>query len=89
MPTSETMRHPWDFNPPPNRSQMMGTATQREGWWHIRCWLKPRLLAIGVTNQQWARHKRRLQQCLRDSGCEATVREAELILHRLRTKKTI
>jgi hypothetical protein len=81
------MRHPYDFNPPPIRTQMRGTVTQREEWWHIRCWLKPRLFAIGVNNKQWHRYKRRLQQYLRDNGYEPTVREAELLLHQLRTEK--
>ena len=41
------MRHRYDFNPPPIRTQMSGTATQREEWWHIRCWLnRPRLFAL-------------------------------------------
>jgi hypothetical protein len=83
----ETMRHPYDFNSPPIRTQMRGTVTQREEWWHIRCWLKPRLFAIGVNNKQWHRYKRRLQQYLRDNGYEPTVREAELLLHQLRTEK--
>jgi hypothetical protein len=81
------MRHRWDFNPPPLRTQMRGTATQREEWWHIRCWLKPRLFAIGVTNKQWHRYKRHLQQRLRDEGYEPAKREAEVLLHQLRMKR--
>jgi hypothetical protein len=81
------MRFPYDFNPPPNRSRMKGTDAQREEWWQIRCWLKPRLIAVGVTTEQWHRHKRNLQQHLRENGYESTAQEAELLLHRIRTAK--
>ena len=40
-----------------------------------------------LTNKQWHQHKRSLQQYLREKGYEPTVREAELLLHQLRSKK--
>jgi len=50
----DQMRFPYDFNPPPNRSRMKGTDAQREEWWQIRCWRKPRLIAVGVTTKAMA-----------------------------------
>ena len=81
------MRNLWDLYPPLNRAKMKGTDEQRADWWHIRCWLKPRLYANGVTTKEWARHKRRLQKQLRDEGYEATAKAAARLLHRVRTEK--
>jgi hypothetical protein len=81
------MRHRWDFDPPPCLATFAGTDAQREEWWRIRCWLKPRMFAVpGMTNKRWSSAKRRLQQCLRDEGYESAVRAAETTLHRARTE---
>jgi hypothetical protein len=81
------MRHRWDFDPPPIRTNMRGTDAQREEWWHIRCWLKPRAWAIpGMNQKRWSATKRRLQQTLRDEGYDAAVVAAERYLHRIRTE---
>jgi hypothetical protein len=73
------MRHRWDFDPPPCRD------AQREAWWRIRCWLKPRAWAVpGMSEKRWNGAKRRLQQTLRDEGYDAAVAHAERCLHRIR-----
>jgi hypothetical protein len=81
------MRHRWDFDPPPIRTTMQGTDAQREEWWRIRCWLKPRALAVpGMNVKRWSSVKRTLQQTLRDEGYDAAVAAAERFLHRMRTE---
>jgi hypothetical protein len=81
------MRHRWDYDPPINRATMRGTDAEREAWWRIRCWLKPRAFAVpGMSQKRWNRVKRTLQQTLRDEGYDAAVAAAERVLHRMRTE---
>lgn len=81
------MRHRWDYDPPPCRATMRGTDAEREAWWRIRCWLKPRAWAVpGVSEKRWLGAKRRIQQTLRDEGYDAAVAAAEQYLHRTRTE---
>ena len=79
------MRHRWDYDPPPVRTTMVGTDAQREAWWRIRCWLKPRAWAVpGMNEKRWLGVKRRLQRTLREEGYDAAVAAAERALHRIR-----
>ena len=76
----EWITRKWDQRPPQNRSTLAVSYIQREQWWHIRCWLKPRLFALGVNQEQWSRYKRNLQKQLKTEGFEATAQHAERIL---------
>jgi len=54
------MRHRWDYDPPPCRATMRGTDAEREAWWRIRCWLKPRAWAVpGMSEKRWLTTSRR------------------------------
>ena len=83
----EWITRKWEMRPPRNRSTLQVSYIQREQWWHIRCWLKPRLFAAGVTQEQWSRYKRTLQKQLKEEGFEATAQHAERLLQRTRTTK--
>ena len=84
----EWITRKWDKRPPQNRSTLQVSFIQREQWWHIRCWLKPRLFAAGMTQKQWAYVKRTLQKQLKEEGFEATAQHAERLLQRTRTTTT-
>ena len=84
----EWITRKWDKRPPQNRSTLQVSYIQREQWWHIRCWLKPRLFAAGVTQKQWSYYKRKLQQQLKTEGFEAAAQHAERILAATKSSAT-